>query len=55
MEDYTIGLLAIGVMITGIVIAGLVCGHDGTLILSGVGSLSTIFGIFIEKQRQRRK
>jgi len=53
MESETIGLVAIGGMITAIVVAGLCSGIDGTLTLTGIGSLATIFGVFIEKLRKR--
>jgi len=55
MEVELYGLVAIGGMITAVVVAGLAYGEDGTLILSGIGSLCTIFGVFIERLRKRRK
>jgi len=46
----TAGMIVVAYFITDIVTTGLEMGHDGVLILSGIGGLCTIFGYFLGKR-----
>jgi len=46
----TVGMIIVAYFIANIVTTGLEMGHDGVLILSGIGGLCTIFGYFFGKR-----